>query len=65
MDFRVDELTPWQRVVYDLCWKAGASPDKEKAKSAGRELDRMKAERPEEYKAAFEIWQDVMFDLLY
>ena len=64
MDSRIERLTPWQRVVYDLCWKAGVS-EKTEAKAAGAELDRMKRERPEEYEAAFLVWEAVMYDVLY
>lgn len=61
MDSRITALTPWQRVVYDLCWKCGASQDEE----AGRILDRMKKERPKEFERAFEVWEKIMFEVLY
>lgn len=60
LDSRISSLSPWQRVVYDLCWKVGASQDKE----AGKELDRMKAERPDEYKQAFAVWTAIMYEVL-
>jgi hypothetical protein len=44
-----DEMTPWQKVVFDLL-KATGSKESE-------ELDRMKAERPEEYDEAFKMWR--------
>lgn len=64
MDSKLEKLTPWQMVVYKLCWTAGTS-EKAEAKAAGVELDRMKKERPEEFEAAFRVWQDIMYDVLY
>jgi hypothetical protein len=64
MDNRIDALTPWQQVVYKLCWKVGTAEGEEKLKAAA-ELDRMKMERPEEYKAAFDVWLDIMYEVLY
>ncbi len=60
MDARLNELTQWQLDVYDLCWQVGLAWSKE----AADKLDRMKLERPEEYEKAFEVWKDIMFDLL-
>lgn len=61
MDARITALTPWQRVVYDLMWKCGASRDVE----AGKELDRMKKERPDEFRTASAVWEEIMFEVLY
>ena len=66
MDGRVESLTPWQRVVYDLCWTIGAGNRKEqRVIDASAELNRMEKERPEEFKVAFDIWTDVMYDVMY
>ena len=61
MDSRITALSPWQRIVYDLAWKVGASKDKEAAK----ELERMKKERPEEFEEAFEVWVKIMYEVMY
>ena len=58
MDARITALTPWQRVVYDLLWNAA---------TGGKvpELDRMKRERPKEYAAAYAVWEEIMFEVMY
>lgn len=60
MDSRIRNFTPWQRIVYDLCWKAGTS----KSKAAADELERMKAERPEEYEKALVVWSEICLEVL-
>ena len=64
MDARIEALTPWQRIVYDLCWTAAVHHD-ERGKEAGRELDRMKKERSVEYEQAFQVWTTIMYEILY
>jgi len=60
MDSRIEALSPWQKIVY-LCWKVGAS----KNEDAGKELDKMKLERPEEFEEAFDVWTKIMYEVLY
>ncbi len=61
MDDRINRLTEWQQVVYKLHWKVGLSKDKE----ASKKLDLMKKERPEEFEEAFNVWLDIMYEVLY
>jgi hypothetical protein len=66
MDERITQLNTWQRRVYDLCWKAGLaeknSPD---AKMYGAELERLQAERFQEYEQAVETWTKIMYEVMY
>ena len=65
LDPRIVALSPWQRIVYDLCWSVGVSSDTAVIQAKGAELDRMKAERPEEYEKAFRVWEQIMYEVLY
>lgn len=60
MDSRITSLTPWQRIVYTFCWSAALGNDRTTA-----ELGRMKKERPEEYEKAFEVWTEIMYEVMY
>ena len=57
-------LNDWQQHVYSLCWSCGTAKNIEDRKMYGRELDRLKAERPNEYAQAFQVWEDACYEIL-
>ena len=66
MDARIEALSPWQQIVYKLCWTVGAGKkDDQRVIDASAELNRMAKERPDEYEAAFEVWTKIMYEVLY
>ncbi len=60
MDSRILTLTPWQQMVYKLCWSAAV-----KDKEAGEELNNLRAERPQEFADAFSVWEKIMLEVMY
>ena len=61
LDPRIAALNEWQRRAYQLMWTAATRSDR----ISPGELDRMAAERPKEFAAAAEVWEEIMLEVCY